>query len=36
MKRNYMIFHTMDPELAIEDLIEINQQKADEISTALR
>ncbi len=27
MKRNYMMFHTMDPELAIEDLIEIKSQK---------
>ena len=27
MKRNYMIFHTMDPVLAIEDLIEIHIQK---------
>jgi hypothetical protein len=27
MKRNYMIFHTMDPVLAIEDLIEIHNQK---------
>ena len=27
MKRNYMIFHTMDPILAIEDLKEIYEQK---------
>ena len=27
MKRNYMMFHTMAPELAIEDLEEIYQQK---------
>lgn len=27
MKRNYMMFHTMDPELAIEDLKEIYNQK---------
>ena len=27
MKRNYMIFHTMDPILAIEDLKEIYNQK---------
>ena len=27
MKRNYMIFHTMDPVLAIEDLKEIYEQK---------
>lgn len=27
MKRNYMMFHTMDPELAIDDLIEIKNQK---------
>lgn len=26
MKRNYMIFHTMDPVLAIEDLKEIHNQ----------
>lgn len=26
MKRNYMIFHTMAPEIAIEDLKEIHQQ----------
>ena len=26
MRRNYMIFHTMDPSLAIEDLKEINGQ----------
>lgn len=29
MNRNYTIFHTMDPELAIEDLIEIHRQKED-------
>ena len=27
MKRNYLIFHTMAPELAIDDLKEINKQK---------
>lgn len=27
MKRNYMIFHTMDPVLTIEDLKEIYKQK---------
>lgn len=27
MKRNYMIFHTMEPVLAIEDLKEIHNQK---------
>ena len=27
MKRNYTMFHTMDPELAIDDLIEIKRQK---------
>ena len=27
MKRNYMIFHTMDPVVAIEDLKEIHRQK---------
>ena len=28
MKRNYMMFHTMNPELAIDDLIEIKKQKS--------
>ncbi len=27
MKRNYMMFHTMDPETAIEDLREMDRQK---------
>lgn len=27
MRRNYMMFHTMDPEMAIEDLKEIYEQK---------
>ena len=27
MKRNYMIFHTMDPSLAVENLKEIFEQK---------
>lgn len=27
MKRNYMAFHTFDPDIAIDDLIEIHQQK---------
>ena len=27
MKRNYMMFHTVDPSLAIEDLKEIHNQK---------
>ena len=27
MKRNYMVFHTMDPVLAIEDLKEIHNQQ---------
>ena len=27
MRRNYLIFHTMDPSLAIEELKEIRQQK---------
>ena len=27
MKRNFLMFHTMDPSLAIEDLKEIHQQK---------
>ena len=27
MKRNYMMFHTMDPSLAVEDLKEIDRQK---------
>ena len=29
MKRNYMMFHTMSPELAIEDLKEIHNQKSN-------
>lgn len=27
MRRNYLMFHTMDPEIAIDDLIEIKRQK---------
>ena len=27
MKRNYMAFHTFDPDVAIDDLIEIHRQK---------
>lgn len=27
MKRNYLAFHTFDPEIAIDDLIEIGHQK---------
>lgn len=27
MKRNYLMFHTMDPVLAIEDLKEIYRQR---------
>lgn len=27
MKRNYLAFHTFDPDVAIDDLIEINRQK---------
>ena len=27
MKRNYMAFHTVDPDIAIDDLIEINRQR---------
>ena len=27
MKRNYMAFHTLDPDVAIDDLIEIHQQR---------
>ena len=30
MKRNYLMFHTVDPEIAIDDLIEINRQKKKE------
>lgn len=30
MRRNYMIFHTMDPALAIEDLKEIHSNAAQE------
>lgn len=29
MKRNYLMFHTMDPVIAIEDLKELHQQKKD-------
>jgi hypothetical protein len=29
MKRNYLMFHTMDPELSIDDLIEIKAQKKE-------
>ena len=32
MKRNYMAFHTIDPDIAIDDLIEINRQKNSNIS----
>ncbi len=28
MKRNFMIFHTMDPEIAIEDLKEVYRQRS--------
>lgn len=27
MKRNYLIFHTFDPDVAIDDLIEISKQR---------
>ena len=27
MKRNYMVFHTFDPEISIDDLIEIYKQR---------
>lgn len=30
MKRNYSVFHTFDPELAIDDLIEIYEQNRNE------
>ncbi len=29
MKRNYMAFHTFDPDVAIEDLIEIHRQRSN-------
>ena len=29
MKRNYMMFHTMDPSLAIDDLIEMKEGKGN-------
>jgi hypothetical protein len=35
MHRNYMIFHTMDPELAIDDLIEIKKQKSIPLPTCI-
>ncbi len=28
MKRNYMLFHTLDPDIAIEDLEEISRQRS--------
>lgn len=28
MRRNYLMFHTMDPEMAIESFVEIHKQKA--------
>ena len=30
MRRNFLLFHTMDPELAIEDLLEIKNQAEQE------
>ena len=30
MKRNYMAFHTFDPDVAIDDLIEIHQQRQNQ------
>lgn len=30
MKRNYMAFHTFDPDAAIDDLIEIHQQRQNQ------
>ena len=27
MQRNYLVLHTMDPELAIDDLLEMKKQK---------
>ncbi len=30
MKRNYSSFHTFDPEIAIDDLIEINRQRKEQ------
>ena len=27
MKRNYMAFHTFDPDIAIDDLIEISRHR---------
>lgn len=29
MKRNYMMFHTLEPEIAVEDLKEIHRQKTE-------
>jgi hypothetical protein len=31
MKRNYMAFHTFDPDIAIDDLIKIHRQKTEMI-----
>lgn len=34
MRRNYMVFHTFDPEMAIDDLIEIHQQRKRRVEEA--
>lgn len=31
MRRNYMAFHTLDPDAAIDDLIEIHQQRQKQL-----
>lgn len=31
MKRNYMAFHTFDPDIAIDDLIEISRQRQETV-----
>ena len=33
MKKNYLMFHTLDPEIAIDDLKEIQAQRKDSEST---
>ena len=32
MKRNYMAFHTVDPDIAIDDLLEINRQRKGKVA----
>ncbi len=36
MKRNHLAFHAFDPEVAIEDLIEINRQRKNKRKEAVK